>query len=66
MTITFENPLDGSEFYFAKEVFFHDNADISVVIWRARKMLDDYNLNFVKFRFQGSLYLVAKEKEKEE
>lgn len=66
MTVTFENPLDGSEFFFSKTVFFNDNADISEVIWRARKMLDDYNLNFVRYRFKGSWYLTAKEKEKEE
>ena len=66
MTVTFENPLDDSEFYFAKEVFFHDKTEIREVIRRAEKLLDEYSLNFVRFRFQGSLYLVAKEKEKEE
>lgn len=66
MTVTFENPLDSSEFYFAKEVFFEDTVDISEVIRSAREILDKYNLNFVRFRFRGSWYLTAKEKEKEE
>ena len=66
MTVIFENPLDGSEFYFAKEVFFEDTVDISEVIRKAREILDKYNLSFVRFRFQGSWYLTAKEKEKEE
>lgn len=66
MIVTFENPLDGSEFYFAKEVFFHDKADIDVVMWRARAMLDDYNLNFVRFSFKGSNYLVEREKKEKE
>ena len=66
MTVTFENPLEGSEYYFAKEVFFHDKADIAVVMWRARAMLDDYNLDFVRFSYKGSRYLVTKEKEKED
>lgn len=66
MKVTFENPLDGSEFYFAKEVFFDDRAEIKEVILEAEAILKKYALNFVRFRFQGSLYLVAKEKEKEE
>ena len=66
MTITFENPLDGSEFFFAKEVFFEENTEIAEVIRVAEEMLDKYNLNFVRFRFRGSWYLTAKEKEKEE
>ena len=66
MTITFENPLDGSEFYFAKEVDFKDTAEITEVIRKAREILDKYNLNFVRFIFRGSWYLTAKEKEKED
>ena len=66
MTVTFENPLGNGEFYFAKEVFFEDTAEIAVVMWRARAMLDDYNLDFVRFSFKGSNYLVAKEKEKKD
>ena len=66
MTVTFENPLENSEFYFEKEVVFEDTVDISEVIRRAREILDKYNLNFVRFRFRGSWYLTAKEKEKEE
>lgn len=66
MIVTFENPLGNSEFYFAKEVVFEDKTEIEEVIRRARKLLDEYNLNFVRFRFQGSWYLTAKEKEKEE
>lgn len=62
MTITFENPLDGSEFYFEKEVFFEDTAGISEVIQKAREILGKYNLNFVRFLFRGSWYLTAKEK----
>jgi len=65
MTVTFENPLDGSEFYFEKEVFFDDRAEIKEVILEAEAILKKYTLNFVRFRFRGSLYLVAKEKEKE-
>lgn len=66
MTVTFENPLENSEFYFEKEVFFEDTVDISEVIRKAREILDKYDLNFVRFRFRESLYLVAKEKEKED
>lgn len=66
MTVTFENPLEDSEFYFAKKVFFDDRAEIKEVILEAEAILKKYALNFVRFRFQGSLYLVAKEKEKEE
>ena len=66
MIVTFENPLDGSEFYFEKEIFFEDTAEIAEVIRKAREILDKYNLNFVRFRFRGSWYLTAKEKEKEE
>ena len=66
MTVTFENPLDGSEFYFAKEVDFKDTAEITEVIRKAREILDKYNLNFVRFIFRGSWYLTAKEKEKED
>lgn len=66
MTITFENPLENSEFYFEKEVFFDDRAEIKEVILEAEAILKKYALNFVKFRFRGSWYLVAKEKEKED
>lgn len=66
MTVTFENPLGNGEFYFAKEVFFEDTAEITEIIRRAREILDKYNLNFVRFRFRGSWYLTAREKEKEE
>ena len=66
MTVTFENPLGNGEFYFEKEIFFEDTVDISEVIRSAREILDKYNLNFVRFRFRGSWYLTAKEKEKEE
>lgn len=63
MTVTFENPLDGSEFYFAKEVFFDDRAEIKKVILEAEAILKKYALNFVRFRFRGSWYLVARGKE---
>lgn len=66
MTVTFENPLGNGEFYFEKEIFFEDAAEVAEIIRSAKEILGRYNLNFVKFRFQGSLYLVAKEKEKEE
>lgn len=66
MIVTFENPLGNGEFFFAKEVFFEDTVDISEVIRKAREILDKYALNFVRFRFRGSWYLTAKEKEKEE
>lgn len=66
MIVTFENPLDGSEFYFAKEIFFADDTEVAEVIRAAREILDKYNLNFVRFRFRGSWYLTAKEKEKED
>ena len=66
MIVTFENPLENSEFYFAKEIFFEDTVEISEVIRSAKEILDKYNLNFVRFRFRGSRYLTAKEKEKEE
>lgn len=66
MTVTFENPLGNGEFYFAKEVFFEDTAEITEVIRKVREILDKYNLNFVRFRFRGSWYLVAKGKRKGE
>ena len=66
MTVTFENPLGNGEFYFEKEIFFEDTAEVAEIIRSAKAILGRYNLNFVKFRFQGSLYLVAKEKEKED
>lgn len=66
MIVTFDNLLDGSELYFAKEVVFEDKTEITEIIRRAREILDKYNLNFVRFRFRGSWYLTAREKEKEE
>lgn len=66
MIVTFENPLENSEFYFAKEIFFEDTVEISEVIRSAKEILDKYNLNFVRYRFKESWYLTAKEKEKEE
>ena len=62
MTVTFENPLDGSEFYFAKEVDFKDTAEIEEVIRAAEEMLDKYDQNCLCFEFQGGLYLTEKEK----
>ena len=66
MTVTFENPLGNNEFYFAKEVFFDDRAEVEEVILKAEAILKKYALNFVRFRFQGSWYLVAKGKRKGE
>lgn len=62
MTVTFENPLDGSEFYFAKEVFFEEDVEIAEVIQAAEEMLDKYDLDCVCFDFRGGLYLTEKEK----
>lgn len=64
MTVTFENPLEDSEFYFAKEVFFEDTAEITEVIRKAREILGKYNLNFVRFRFRGELVFGSKGKRK--
>ena len=65
MTVTFENPLDGSDF-FAKKVDFKDTAEITEVIRAAEDILDKYDLDFVCFEFRGGWYLTEKEKEKEE
>ncbi len=60
MTVTFET-LGNNEFGFEQEeVFFEDTAGISEVLWRAREICDKYNLNFVRFRYKGSLYSFAR------
>lgn len=60
MTVTFENPLDGSEFFFSKEVFFEEDVKIAEVIQAAEEMLDKYDLDCVCFDFRGGCYLTQK------
>lgn len=60
IVVNFENPLDGSEFYISKTMFFSENVELSEVTMTAKKILDKFNLNYVRFYFKGSNYLVAK------
>lgn len=62
IVVNYNNLLDGSEFYFSKTMFFSENAEIPEVTMKAKEILDKYNLNYVRFYFKGSNYLVTKEK----
>ncbi len=46
--------------YIAKEVVFEKNVKFEEILQAARVILDEYNINFVRFEIKGELYSFAR------
>lgn len=46
--------------YIAKEVVFEKNVKFEEILQAAREIIDEYNINFVRFEIKGELYSFAR------